>query len=306
MASGGRLRIALVAVADILGYTDAVSRTSTLAQSEIALAHFTNVTNDALAALGRGKPDAGDGSDKIQWHVKTYTDNYLLHTRLREHGEGDLGAALGALGDFQCSMVRNNHLCRGGISLGPTYIDERMIFGRAVVEAYYLEHEIATSPRIVLSNGVARLMARHFSSYGGRPYTSTDYHVLEDADGQWFINYLRNSLIVDEGEHGWMCDNELLTAHRALVANGLERFRSNDRVYPKYRWAAMYHNWFVRVHGLDQWEPTLPIVIEDAYRPRECSAVTDDRIATLMASYRRRIRGNDQDFDDVVRIAARL
>jgi len=260
----------------------------------------------ALSALNAPRPETSGKRDNVRWRVRTYTDNYLLHTRLRKHGESDLGRAFEALGSFQCVLVRHHHLCRGGIAVGPAYIDDTIVFGRPVVEAHYLEQEIAKYPRILLSNGIARIVARNFAPYGGRPYTSTDYHILEDADGQWFVNYLAHGLTLNEDEFGWMIDENLFSAHCALIASGMRRYLTDDRVYTKYLWAAIYHNWFVRTHRLHEWHNDLLIDVPSAYDMKPPSPVSNERIAMLMDSYRRRLRGTDQDFDDVVRIAARL
>lgn len=45
--------------------------------------------------------------------------------------------------------------CRGGIVYGPTYHVDRIIFGKGMLDAHYLESKVANYPRIVVDESLA-------------------------------------------------------------------------------------------------------------------------------------------------------
>ncbi|WP_445488820.1 hypothetical protein [Rhodopseudomonas sp. RCAM05734] len=52
-------------------------------------------------------------------------------------------------------------LIRGGVSKGPLYHSNGVVFGSAMVEAYELESRVAIYPRVVLSPSLSRSLDRH-------------------------------------------------------------------------------------------------------------------------------------------------
>jgi len=298
IADEPKLRLALIAVADMLGYSATVARASTYPEAQQLLTQYHELMRVALEAL---RFHIGDDENSARWQVKSYTDNFLLHTQLIEHGEFELHEALTALARFQGVLIKHGQIARGAVSLGHVYIDQEMVFGGPVIEAHALEKNIASVPRIILSNATCRLAARHFDYYGGSPPFGADGDVIEDADGQWFINYLGEGLIDQDPEFGWLIDDELFRSHADLIANGLRQYGDDARISTKYKWLATYHNWFCAIHGLDDLLVTLPG--NDRLQPP--GPPRPETIQRFRDSFNRRLRPDDENFNDIVEIAAR-
>lgn len=60
------------------------------------------------------------------------------------------------VGNFQELTVSDSvgWLLRGGISIGQLFIDDVMVWGDALLKAYYLEDKIANYPRIIIDKNV--------------------------------------------------------------------------------------------------------------------------------------------------------
>jgi hypothetical protein len=133
---------------------------------------------------------------------------------------------------FQTALLQLNFLAagfyvRGGVSIAPFHIRNRLIFGPALVEAYELESAVAIYPRVVLSDEVAALAERPNSL------------LVSDREGRTFVNYL--DLVFDDPDGG----SRVVEAHRDMVVARLRRHDDRKGVWEKYRWVAEYHNDFV-------------------------------------------------------------
>lgn len=72
---------------------------------------------------------------------------------------------------------------RGAITKGSFYVDNNMIFGKALVDAYIAQENYAEYPRIILSDEVQRGMDNTIIN---------DEDLLRDDDGYWYINALES------------------------------------------------------------------------------------------------------------------
>jgi class 3 adenylate cyclase len=143
-------------------------------------------------------------------------------------------AAQGA--ELQMDLARAGFFARGGLSIGKFHIRDGLVFGPALVEAYRLESQIATHPRIVLSADAAKcqLEAQRRTSRGNPM-------LMRDGDGWTFINYLGAQIEVDPQD-----PIQALAEHRDQIVVNLIEHRSAKRVWEKYRWVAEYHNEVLR------------------------------------------------------------
>jgi hypothetical protein len=134
--------------------------------------------------------------------------------------------------DLVVAMERTfieNALClRGGVAFGRHYDDGRVLYSGGLVSAYRIESRQAKVPRVVVDRNLLDLMLN-------RPDIESDHRdrihatLLQDKDGQAFVNYL------DEG---------ILVPHRTVVADiGGASLRSGDpSLLEKYLWLVEYHN----------------------------------------------------------------
>ncbi|MDB5073381.1 MAG: hypothetical protein JWM87_4492 [Candidatus Eremiobacteraeota bacterium] len=297
------LNLKLVFMADVLGFSDMVRSARTLSTGRLTLDRFRLMVDDASTALDKHRPP---GLHRPRtWNIRTYTDNFLLETRLQKGGRADLLNVLQAAAAFQYALVRHGFLSRGAISIGYNYTKDKVIFGQALVEAHDLESTIAAVPRIILANSVRRLLAHHFSEdlRTNRKPPGISPPILEDHDGQWFINYLTETLARD-GNGETRIDGRTIAFHRELLITNLGNNKLKQRVREKYIWAAGYHNWFLS-KASEVGRSDLTVAVLDAVTPAAPKAVRLDSMRRMQKSFNRRIEPGDNPEKDAVRIAAR-
>lgn len=220
----------IVAFMDLLGFTDRMlDAAEDPKASEKLLVEYHRVMQKALARLD-------------DWHGHShrgFTDNLVLSAPLaKPHPEANFGSVALQLGEFQLTLALEGWFLRGGLTAGAYYQDERIVFGPALVEAYWLESEHARDPRIVLSD-TALGFHEHFLTYYAEPGDAPqNQYVMVDTDGRAFINYLFVGL-----EFG-MAD--AIEQHKNQVENALENHVSRPPVWAKYRWVAAYHDYFCK------------------------------------------------------------
>ncbi len=137
---------------------------------------------------------------------------------------------------LQMSLARAGFFARGGLSIGRFHIREGLVFGPALVDAYELESQVATHPRIVLSQAAQACQRTVLgTSPDGNPL------LIRDGDGWTFINYLAIQIDIDTED-----PRQPVLAHRDQIVANLQAHRGSRRVWEKYRWVAEYHNEVLR------------------------------------------------------------
>jgi hypothetical protein len=131
---------------------------------------------------------------------------------------------------LQNDLVAEGFFVRGGLTLGSLHLDEHVLFGPALVEAYELESNVAVHPRIVLSRAAAQTQRR----------TADGSTLMCDDGGQTFIDYL-GAVAVEPDD-----PIAALQSHRDTVVDRLHGSRPHKRRWEKYRWLGEYHNAVVR------------------------------------------------------------
>lgn len=246
---GPSLRLSVLAYFDILGYTEIVRDASRAGTQQEALARIYSAMSggrDWLEEKKHALPELNEFIKKDRFALKAFTDNIVIGWPVRDDAESELGDALGKLGDFQFIMALNGFFVRGAISIGNAYVDEIAVFGDALLEAYDAESKVARDPRIVLTPSAIEASKSHLEYYhppSGAPHV---HYLLQDADGQWFINYLEAVLWLEDG-HGPFYDEFL--KHKAVVEQKLSEYKSKPAIWSKYAWVAGYHNYFCDAHG---------------------------------------------------------
>jgi hypothetical protein len=126
--------------------------------------------------------------------------------------------------------------------VGDAYIDEHVVYGPALIEAYEAEQQFARDPRIILTASATETFRKRLLTYPEFRRSRWYHQVLTDADGQIFLNYLEGAV---EFEHdiGYP-HTEFLERHRDILIERLKLFTSAPRVWAKYYWSARYHNFF--------------------------------------------------------------
>jgi hypothetical protein len=228
-------RQSFCAFLDILGFSEAIKRAHKQGSSDLLLQTF----HDSF------KVHLKDFKKKAKAEVlffKTFSDNVLLaYPAFSDDMESEFSFVLDALVGYQYQMACAGLFIRGGLSLGPLFIDKDQVFGQALLDAYELESKTAVYPMVLLSQDAQEKMDEHLGFYMGEeaPHINA---LLKGPDGRYFVNYLNEA--VNDFEHPRSLDVSGLASHRDHIEKALEEFQGSAHVFAKYAWLASYHNHF--------------------------------------------------------------
>lgn len=240
-AGNPQLLQSVVAFVDILGYKDMTQCAIEQGQGHEFLCGLNETMSKALqpmeltSGIWSGVP--------APWSIKTFSDNIVIGYPIHhKDGELELSIVLSRLGEFQLHMTLSRFFIRGAVAFGDLFMGDQIIFGPALIEAYYAEKHFARDPRIVLTKSAISAMTAQLKGY---PAMQKAWHhdlILRDADGQFFLNYL-DEIVAYEHDMGYP-DAEALALHRDVVTEHLAKFAGVPPRWVKYLWTAMYHNFF--------------------------------------------------------------
>lgn len=156
---------------------------------------------------------------------------------------------------IQGEFIFNGHILRGGISVGPHYSSEHLIFSPAQIRAYETESKVATYPMVMLDDSVFDAMDPGNKRFDGQLHPreaaalkhdleSVFGLIAEDESGKSFINYLRFWTELDDPTRADL----YFAAHKKVIEDGAKRFLKSPHVLEKYRWMARYHNAYLKKH----------------------------------------------------------
>jgi hypothetical protein len=227
-----------VAFVDLLGYRF-------LAEQMGSHQTFVEVLRRSLKeSFDHLVPSHGGWTGKpLPWLMKTFTDNIVLgYPIVIREGEAELGIVLGRFASFQIEMTLAGFFLRGAVAVGDLYMDENIVYGPALLEAYEAERSAARDPRIILAQSATLAMNTHMHRFQEVRRSAQHNEVLRDADGQLFVNYLYD-VVQFEADMGYPT-TDFLERHRRIVSERLRAFIAQPRIWSKYYWAACYHNFF--------------------------------------------------------------
>ena len=158
--------------------------------------------------------------------LSTFSDHIVRTVALDELNEQEVAGAiefeLSQIQLIQANLAITGTFLRGGVTRGPIYIDENVVFGPALVEAYELEYKVAKYPRVVVHGKLHALL---------RP----EQHLWFEADDHILsLNYLAAGDDLRERIR-------LLQLHAGVVRNALAEISQAEAI-EKLRWLAAFHN----------------------------------------------------------------
>ena len=134
---------------------------------------------------------------------------------------------------IQIDFLANGWLTRGGITEGSFFIDETMVWGKALMDAYQLESTVAYFPRVSVAPMLAEKLDLNKLVVQNKNQRFSRF-LRYSNDGFFFIDFLRG-------------------AHQKMVSSGLEMYRSygilekqllvhkgNTKVCQKWLWMDSY------------------------------------------------------------------
>ncbi|HVM48003.1 MAG TPA: hypothetical protein VMU04_08245 [Candidatus Acidoferrum sp.] len=229
---------------DVLGFKKMIKQSSKDDGAKALFDRFHGAISAALQRLNEYWRETGEP----RWQVKPFTDNVVLGCPVGalEEGEAELNRLIPAVGAYQLDMALAGFFVRGGISYGDLFIDDHMVYGPALLEAYELESSIAKVPRTILSQGIRETMTEFAKGYPDPPAYPLWQHILTGSDGYAYVNYLKQLPDEEAAGAGGMA------THREEIEKCLREKVDDLDVWAKYVWLANYHDQFCLQHRADK------------------------------------------------------
>lgn len=243
------LRNSVLVFMDILGYSAMIRESEELGtQQEVLFRLYTTLSKERewLEERTVSQQQLREFIKKDNYALKAFTDNIVMGWPIRDDAEYELGSAFSKLAFFQLQMVTSGFFIRGAISVGNAYVDEIAVFGKALTEAHIGELSLARDPRIILTTSAMNAAREHLTHYSEPRHAPHTRDILQDSDGQWFLNYL-DCILIAENDQGPFYDEFL--KHKTIVEQMLQQHRGNPSIWSKYAWVAGYHNYFSDLHS---------------------------------------------------------
>ncbi|MFI3213901.1 MAG: hypothetical protein R3Y24_11210 [Eubacteriales bacterium] len=112
--------------------------------------------------------------------IKFFSDNVVIAIDT-SYGQSGLEFLIEFVTYITEHFLNCGYLIRGGISKGQIYMDDLMVWGSGLVNAYILESKKALYPRIIIAKEVVNEISQR----------TCDIMVLLDEDKQYYLSYLR-------------------------------------------------------------------------------------------------------------------
>jgi hypothetical protein len=236
----------VVAFVDILGYRDLILEDQQTGEENEFLNELHNALSEAAALINPKKRELlHKFSKKDSYAVRAFTDNVVIGYPIAGKGDGEveLERIFSDLSYFQMMMTLHGFFVRGAISIGDLYMDDIVIYGAGLIEAYEGERKLARDPRIILTQSARDAVKKHLKYYGDAEKAPKVNYLYKDSDGQWFLNYL--DIIMPETD---VIYEEKIQSHKERIVQKLNAYPNKPVIWSKYSWAANYHNFFCSQH----------------------------------------------------------
>lgn len=144
----------------------------------------------------------------------------------------------------QAALINRGILLRGAISLGDVITEADFITGKGLLEAERLRDEVADVPRVIVDPRLILETEQNPALRAERHTVPIELGYVrnllrEDADGLWFIDYLK---VVVWEIGGPAESSRFLDEHRRQVERRLETSTTLDRSSRSWTWLRSYHN----------------------------------------------------------------
>lgn len=198
-----------VAFLDILGFSEMVRADAESPSAPQFLRKLLDVQRETVSSVAS---EAG-------FDVNQFSDSVVIALPF---DKPNFGRFLGVVAGFQFRLFSEGLLCRGGITHGKHFASGSFVFSAGLVEAYFIERDVARYPRIAVSQDLLDLL---FSSRR----IGSDYPLLRERDGSVFVDFLRGTDLEQAYHH---------------VAKILEANKSCERgVREKLAWLSEYFDY---------------------------------------------------------------
>lgn len=218
----------------VVGYVDLLGAKSKTIQDDDSNKNLNSLSG--IYRMAKNTQDfIKDELKNTQLHIKIFSDNVAVVQRM-DSKDYDAGAAvIGFLLHFQLfAFMKERWLMRGCITCGDLYVDEDFMWGRALIEAYQGESEIAIYPRIIMTRKLLRQL--RFERF-----TEAEQNIGRDFDGEYYLRYYD---ILNRYKPA--SKKKRLTGMRASLISMLEESEERPKLRQKTVWLVNQHNIYCR------------------------------------------------------------
>ena len=161
---------------------------------------------------------------KEEIFIKIFSDNILLAIELKENDErrdDKIATLFNTVANIYNEILRYGYLMRGAIVEGEFFHNDKIVYGKALVEAVHLEEKVANVPRILVRTTVAE----QYSCY----------YLMQDEDDELFLNIFHLCNAFDD------------VNFKISLLEMLKNNKENDHIKEKIMWMINYFNsWFTK------------------------------------------------------------
>ena len=247
------LHKSIIAFVDILGFKDLVRNAKKKGKSQEVFKDFHHVLSTWFNRIEEMQKKSFEmpfiGGRKDDYTIRIFTDCIVIGCPIKQDGnrynfiEGcnEFFDILTTLYIFQLEMINQGYFVRGAIAVDELYMDDIIIYGNGISEAYEAESKLAKFPRIILTESAETMFMQideAFCKNKGQNYLTP--YLYKDEDGLLFLNYLESIKI---GESNYEFVDEL-EKHKQLLEEKLSEYKNKLQILEKYIWVAKYHNFF--------------------------------------------------------------
>jgi len=206
----------IIAYIDLLGSTEKIKNDT----GDIFLNHIYSAYTTAFQMR--------DFSRYKDLKVKIFSDNIVIALSTKNTNDGRINACgilLEYLMFFQMNCLLKGYiLLNGCVSIGNLYIDETIVWGNGLLNAYSGELR-ANYPRIIIDPEVLNLNVGHNI-------------LLRDFDGEYFIDYYLTLF----SQFGNSPNIEILADIYNFYKNEINANKNKSKIMQKLNWQIDYHN----------------------------------------------------------------
>ena len=165
--------------------------------------------------------------------IKVFSDNVVIAQKVKKDYLAEQIISilnLVSLIQFE-ALIQFDFPLRGGITIGELFIDESIVWGTGLIEAYNIESSLAYYPRVIVTQKIIELYDKC-----SRKTINLYAMIKEDNDGAWFVDYLLAAPNL-----------KLIPAISASLRDkALAHASENERVRQKINWIIAYFNEYCR------------------------------------------------------------
>lgn len=241
----------IVLFLDILGYSSLIQSCNNKEEENCYLQKIHTIMLDLSTYIGQRNASVDQQNNNLhlsRFKSLLFSDNILFFAPYKD--EIDMQNLymnlLYGLSEFLIKYTKEDIFFRGGITKGNLFYDEKIhfVFGSGLVRAYSLESEVAKYPRIVIEESL------------NPPQILSG--IDRDQEGTWYLDYLSlgYSLIYCQNNNIQNLEYFLgcLEEQQKSISRAYQKYKKDERVFPKYQWLSNYHNDFCEKTQLNDYK----------------------------------------------------